>query len=93
MDKPSVSPRQFKTLDEAKGELGYIEVLQIVNSHDRLTRRVGELEEILKMAGEMLKTYHEDAGNCDHAVNVCVCDIIKAREQIDQALAAHEVRR
>lgn len=61
------------------------DIVHCVDTHD-------ELLEALKVSALMLRKYHEDCGECDHSVNICVCDIVRAREQAEQAIAKAEGR-
>ena len=42
--------------------------------------------EALKMARGFVQQYKEDCGDCDHSVNICVCDLKEALAKIDAAL-------
>lgn len=36
----------------------------------------------------LLRKYIEEAGPCDHSVNICVCGVIHAAEQVSETLEA-----
>ncbi len=46
----------------------------------------------LKDARSVVARYAEEAGPCDHAVNICVCGIKESLDQIDAAIAKAEGR-
>ena len=58
-------------------------IVKAVNCHE-------EFLAALKLSAAELKYFHEESGDCDHHVDVCVCSIINAREHVEKAIAKAE---
>ena len=59
---------------------------QDAESNARLIAASPNMIERLKSVESFLKQYIEEAGPCDHEVNICVCDLIREAEQIAEII-------
>lgn len=48
--------------------------------------RTKKLEELSRKALKELKQVIIDYGPCDHSVGICICDLIRLADQLDEAL-------